>query len=57
MPLSEPLAARWPAIEGLLGPGVVQDRDGFPGRGRADRLRLGPTQEALARPDGGWSGS
>ena len=46
---SEPLAARWPAIEGVLGPGLVPERDGLGGRVRAARLRLGLTQEELAR--------
>jgi transcriptional regulator with XRE-family HTH domain len=46
--LSEPLAARWPAIEGILGVGLVPERDGLPGRIRAARLRLGLTQEQVA---------
>jgi transcriptional regulator with XRE-family HTH domain len=50
--LSEPLAARWPAIEGVLGVGLVPERDGLPGRVRAARLRLGLTQEELARRAG-----
>jgi transcriptional regulator with XRE-family HTH domain len=45
---SQPLAARWPAIESLLGPGLVPSRDGLPGRVRTARLRLGLTQEQLA---------
>jgi transcriptional regulator with XRE-family HTH domain len=45
---SEPLARRWPAIEAALGPGLVPERDGLPGRVRAARLRLGLTQEQLA---------
>ncbi len=50
--LSEPLAARWPSIEGVLGVGLVPERDGLPGRTRAARLRLGLTQEELARRAG-----
>jgi len=46
--LSEPLAASWPAIEALLGVGLVPERDGLPGRVRAARLRLGLTQEQVA---------
>jgi transcriptional regulator with XRE-family HTH domain len=49
---SEPLARRWPAIERVLGPGFVPERDGLPGRVRAARLRLGLTQEELARRAG-----
>jgi transcriptional regulator with XRE-family HTH domain len=45
---SVPLARRWPAIEAALGPGLVPERDGLPGRVRAVRLRLGLTQEQLA---------
>jgi len=45
---SVPLAGRWPAIEAVLGPGLVPERDGFPGRIWTARLRLGLTQEALA---------
>jgi transcriptional regulator with XRE-family HTH domain len=45
---SVPLAARWPAIEALLGPGLVPSRDGLAGRIRTARLRLGLTQEQLA---------
>ncbi len=44
-----PLARRWPAIESALGPGLVPERDGLPGRVLAARLRLGLTQEALAK--------
>ncbi len=43
-----PLAARWPAIEAVLGPGLVPEQDGLPGRARAARLQLGLTQERLA---------
>src|SRR6185295_4709226 len=50
--LSEPLAARWPAIEAVLGPGLVPEQDGLPGRIRVARLRLGLTQEELARQAG-----
>jgi transcriptional regulator with XRE-family HTH domain len=46
---SQPLARRWPAIEAVLGPGLVPERDGLPGRVRTARLRLGLTQEQLAR--------
>ena len=42
---SEPLSRRWPAIEVVLGP----DRQDLPSRIRAARLRLGMTQEELAR--------
>jgi transcriptional regulator with XRE-family HTH domain len=45
---SEPLARRWPVIERALGPGLVPERDGLPGRVRAARLRLGLTQEQVA---------
>ena len=45
---SAPLARRWPTIETALGPGLVPERDGFPGRVRAARLRLGLTQEQVA---------
>jgi transcriptional regulator with XRE-family HTH domain len=45
---SEPLAKRWPAIERVLGPGLVPEQDGLPGRVRAVRLRLGLTQEQVA---------
>jgi transcriptional regulator with XRE-family HTH domain len=45
---SEPLARRWPAIEAALGPGLVPERDGLPGRVRAARLRLGLTQKQVA---------
>ena len=47
--LSEPVAAHWPAIERLLGTGLVPERSGLAGRVRAARLRLGLTQEELAR--------
>ncbi len=50
--LSEPLAARWPSIEAVLGVRLVPERDGFPGRVRAARLQLGLTQEDLARQAG-----
>ena len=50
--LSEPLAARWPALERLLGTGLVPERDGLPGRVRAARLRLGLTQEQVAARTG-----
>lgn len=46
---SLPLAGRWPTIEALLGPGLVPEQEGLPGRIRAARLRLGLTQEELAR--------
>ena len=49
---SEPLAARWPDIEEVLGPGLVPERDGLPSSVRAARLRLGMTQEELARRAG-----
>jgi transcriptional regulator with XRE-family HTH domain len=48
----EPLAARWPAIEGALGLGLVPERNGLPGRVRAARLRLGLTQEQVAARTG-----
>ena len=44
---SQPLAARWPAIEAILGPGLVPEQVGLPGMVRTARLRLGLTQEAL----------
>jgi transcriptional regulator with XRE-family HTH domain len=50
--VSKPLAARWPAIERLLGTGLVPERDGLPGRVRAARLRLGLTQEQVAARTG-----
>lgn len=46
---SEPLARQWPAIETVLGFGLVPESDGLPGRIRTARLRLGLTQEELAR--------
>lgn len=49
---SEPLAARWPAIEAVLGTGLVPEREGLPGRLRTSRLRFGFTQEELARRSG-----
>jgi transcriptional regulator with XRE-family HTH domain len=49
---SVPLAARWPAIETVLGSGLVPERDGLPGRIRTTWLRLGLTQEELARRAG-----
>lgn len=36
--LSEPLAVRWPAIEGVPGVGLVPERDGLSGRVRTARL-------------------
>ena len=50
--LSEPLAARWPGIERLLGTGLVPERNGLPGRVRTARLRLGLTQEQVAARTG-----
>ena len=44
-----PLARQWPAIEGVLGSGLVPERDGLRGRIRTARLRLCLTQEELAR--------
>ncbi len=49
---SVPLAARWPAIEAVLGTGLVPEQDGLPGRARTARLRLGLTQERLAKAVG-----
>lgn len=49
---SDPLARRWPAIERVLGPGLVPERDDLPGRVRAARLRLGLTQEQVASRTG-----
>jgi transcriptional regulator with XRE-family HTH domain len=49
---SEPHVTRWPAIEAALGSGLVPERNGLPGRIRAARLRLGLTQEELARRAG-----
>jgi transcriptional regulator with XRE-family HTH domain len=49
---SVPLSGRWPAIEGVLGAGLVPERDGLPGQIRIARLRLGLTQEDLARRAG-----
>ena len=49
---SEPLARQWPAIEAVLVSGLVPERDGLPGRIRTARLRLGLTQEDLARQAG-----
>ena len=45
---SEPLAARWPAIEAVLGPELLPEREGLSGRLRTRRLRLGLTQAELA---------
>lgn len=45
---SEPLAARWPRIEAVLGPGLVPEREDLPGRIRTERRRLGLTQYELA---------
>ena len=47
-----PLAGRWPAIEAVLGPGLVPEEGGLPGRARTARLRLGLTQERLAKAAG-----
>jgi len=49
---SEPAPTRWPAIESALGAGLVPQREGLAGRVRAARLRLGWTQEELARRAG-----
>ena len=49
---SVPLAGRWPAIETVLGSGLDPQRNGLPGRIRPARLRLGLTQEELARRRG-----
>ena len=46
--LNVPLATRWPAIEAVLGAGLVPEQDGVPGRIRTARLRMGLTQEELA---------
>lgn len=46
---SEPLAARWPAIERVLGSGLVLSPGDLGGRFRATRLRLGLTQARMAR--------
>ena len=43
-----PLAVRWPAIEAVLGHGLVPEDDGIGGQIRAGRLRLGLTHEELA---------
>lgn len=43
-----PLSTRWPAIEAVLGSGLVPSREGLPGQIRAARLRLGLTQQNLA---------
>jgi transcriptional regulator with XRE-family HTH domain len=50
--LSEALAVRSPAIEKVLGPGLVPEQGGVPGRVRAARLWLGLTQEEPARQAG-----
>jgi DNA-binding XRE family transcriptional regulator len=47
-----PLPRRWPAIEAVLGSGLIAEADGLPGRIRAARLRLGLTQDELARRAG-----
>ena len=49
---SEPLARQWPGIAEVLGPGLVPQADGFPGRVRALRLGLGLTQEQVAARSG-----
>jgi len=49
---SVPQATRWPAIETVLGTGLVPERGRTFGRIRTARLRLGLTQEELAS----WSG-
>ena len=49
---SVPLAGRWPAIEAVLGSGLVPERGGLPGGIRTARLRLGLTQKELARRAG-----
>jgi len=46
---SVPLSRRWPAIQRLLGEGLVPNLDGLPGRVRTARLLLGLTQDELAR--------
>jgi len=45
---SVPRPARWPALEALLGPGLVPEQPDLAGWIRTGRLRLGLTQEALA---------
>jgi transcriptional regulator with XRE-family HTH domain len=47
--ISLPLASHWGGIATVLGPELVPTRDGFPGRLRTARLRLGLTQAELAR--------
>jgi len=49
---SVPLPRRWPEIEAVLGPGLVPEPPGHPARIRAARLRLGLTQERLAKAAG-----
>ncbi len=49
---SIPLAARWPAIEAVLGPGLAPERDGLPGRALTTSLRLGLTLGSLAEAAG-----
>ena len=46
---SVPLARRWPAIETVLGSGLVPEWEGLQWRIRTARLRLGLTQQELAR--------
>jgi transcriptional regulator with XRE-family HTH domain len=45
---SVPRPARWPALEALLGAGLVPEQPDLAGWIRMGRLRLGLTQEALA---------
>jgi transcriptional regulator with XRE-family HTH domain len=49
---SEPRAVRWPRIEAILGTDLVPERNDLPGRIRTTRLRLGLTQEEVARRSG-----
>jgi transcriptional regulator with XRE-family HTH domain len=46
---SVPRSRRWPSLEAVLGPGIVPETEDLPGQLRSRRLRLGLTQEALAR--------
>ena len=50
--LNQPGPRRWPALEAVLGPGLLAGPEDLAGRIRTARLRLGLTQVELARRAG-----